>query len=174
VNLEVPTAVGPLRLDAGPRGLEGAALLGPFARRPQRDTPEGAPPPLPHHLPVVWHPASADELHPDDVLKAAQAALLGLTARPIPLAPTGTELQRAVWQALLEIPRGETRSYRDVAARLGRPAAVRAVGAAVARNPFALFVPCHRVIGSGGALTGYAWGLERKAALLALEGARLT
>ena len=86
-----------------------------------------------------------------------------------PLDPYGTPFQRAVWQALREIPRGGTTSYGEIAARLGRPQAARAVGAAVGRNPLSIIVPCHRVLGSGGALTGYAGGLDRKRALLALE-----
>ncbi len=83
----------------------------------------------------------------------------------------GTAFQQAVWQALLAIPAGATTSYGRLSAGVGKPAAVRAVGAAVGRNPISVIVPCHRVIGSGGALTGYAGGLERKTALLELEGA---
>jgi methylated-DNA-[protein]-cysteine S-methyltransferase len=91
----------------------------------------------------------------------------------IPLAPAGTPFQHAVWQALRDIPYGATASYAEIARRIGRPRAVRAVGAANARNPIAIVVPCHRVIGADGTLTGYAGGLERKCALLALEaGAR--
>lgn len=87
----------------------------------------------------------------------------------IPLAPEGTPFQRAVWAALATIPFGETRSYSDVARAVGRPRAVRAVGAANGRNPLALVLPCHRVIGVSGALTGYAGGLDRKEWLLAHE-----
>ncbi len=87
----------------------------------------------------------------------------------LPLAPRGTDFQRAVWDLVRAIPYGETRTYGDLAAALGRPAAARAVGAAVGRNPLWLAIPCHRVVGKGGALTGYAGGLERKAFLLALE-----
>ena len=83
----------------------------------------------------------------------------------------GTEFQQSVWQALLAIPAGGTTSYGDISLRVGRPAAVRAVGAAVGRNPLSIVVPCHRVVGSNGALTGYAGGIERKSALLELEGA---
>jgi methylated-DNA-[protein]-cysteine S-methyltransferase len=82
----------------------------------------------------------------------------------------GTEFQRRVWQALLAIPFGETRSYGDIARALGNPAAVRAVGAANGKNPISIIAPCHRVIGSTGKLTGFAGGLEVKARLLALEG----
>src|SRR5690606_5293082 len=83
----------------------------------------------------------------------------------------GTAFQQSVWQALLRIPRGETTSYGELSRRVGRPLAARAVGAAVGRNPMSVVVPCHRVLGAGGALTGYAGGLERKTALLRLEGA---
>jgi len=85
---------------------------------------------------------------------------------------TGTSFQQAVWLALLKIPYGVTRSYGGLSVDIGRPSAVRAVGAAVGRNPFSIIVPCHRVLGSDGALTGYAGGLERKTALLQLEGRR--
>ncbi|HSH90750.1 MAG TPA: methylated-DNA--[protein]-cysteine S-methyltransferase [Ramlibacter sp.] len=83
----------------------------------------------------------------------------------------GTEFQRSVWRALMAIPRGDTTSYGLLSQRIGRPAAVRAVGAAVGRNPVSVVVPCHRVLGADGSLTGYAGGLERKSALLKLEGA---
>ncbi|MDB5944036.1 MAG: methylated-DNA--protein-cysteine methyltransferase [Ramlibacter sp.] len=83
----------------------------------------------------------------------------------------GTAFQQSVWQALLAIPPGGTTSYGDLSQRVGRPAAVRAVGAAIGRNPLSIVVPCHRVLGRDGSLTGYAGGLERKSALLALEGA---
>jgi len=86
----------------------------------------------------------------------------------------GTAFQQAVWRALLKIPRGETLSYGLLSERIGNPAAVRAVGAAVGRNPVSIIVPCHRVVGANGSLTGYAGGLERKAALLKLEKARTT
>lgn len=83
----------------------------------------------------------------------------------------GTAFQQSVWQALLAIPAGRTTSYGALSRGVGRPAAVRAVGAAVGRNPISVIVPCHRVLGAGGALTGYAGGLDRKTALLELEGA---
>lgn len=87
----------------------------------------------------------------------------------VPLEPRGTPFQRRVWRALLDIPFGETRSYGQLAAAIGRPSASRAVGAANARNPLAVFVPCHRVIGASGDLTGFAGGREAKRFLLALE-----
>lgn len=82
----------------------------------------------------------------------------------------GTDFQRKVWQALLKIPFGETRSYLDIAVQIGNPTAVRAVGAANGRNPISIVAPCHRVIGSSGALTGFAGGLDAKHLLLTLEG----
>jgi methylated-DNA-[protein]-cysteine S-methyltransferase len=88
---------------------------------------------------------------------------------PLNLA-TGTAFQQSVWQALLAIPFGSTCSYGQLASRIGQPQAVRAVGAAVGRNPLSIIVPCHRVIGANGSLTGYAGGLDRKTALLQLEG----
>lgn len=87
----------------------------------------------------------------------------------LPLAPEGTPFQRRVWQALLGIGCGETTTYGEIARRIGAPQSVRAVGAAIGRNPISIIVPCHRVVGSTGALTGYAGGLERKRALLARE-----
>jgi methylated-DNA-[protein]-cysteine S-methyltransferase len=89
----------------------------------------------------------------------------------VPLRLRGTPFQLAVWEALRAIPRGTTIAYAELARRVGAPTATRAVGAAVGRNPVSIFVPCHRVVGSDGALTGYAGGLPRKARLLRLEGA---
>ena len=80
-------------------------------------------------------------------------------------------VQQQVWQGLLDIPAGQTIAYGTLGTRIGRPAAVRAVGAAVGRNPISIVVPCHRVVGADGSLTGYAGGLERKVALLQLEAA---
>ena len=93
---------------------------------------------------------------------------------PPVLRPAGTDFQKAVWGRLLAIPYGERRTYGGLASELetilGRKTSARAVGAAVGRNPISLLIPCHRVVGSGGSLTGYAGGVERKAFLLALEG----
>ncbi|BBM02607.1 methylated-DNA--[protein]-cysteine S-methyltransferase [Microbulbifer sp. GL-2] len=89
----------------------------------------------------------------------------------LPLAPQGTEFQRQVWDALLQIPFGETRSYSQQAQWLGKPRAIRAVARANGANPVAVVIPCHRVIGANGSLTGYAGGLPLKARLLTLEGA---
>ncbi len=84
----------------------------------------------------------------------------------------GTAFQQTVWRALLAIPYGSSTSYGALSTVIGRPSAVRALGGAVGRNPFSIVVPCHRVIGAKGSLTGYAGGLERKSALLQLEGVR--
>ncbi|MCB1846207.1 MAG: methylated-DNA--[protein]-cysteine S-methyltransferase [Halieaceae bacterium] len=88
----------------------------------------------------------------------------------LPLAPQGTAFQQSVWRALAEIPWGQWRSYADIARAISRPRAVRAVGAANGRNPLPIVVPCHRVVGSDGSLTGFAGGLEMKRYLLELEG----
>jgi methylated-DNA-[protein]-cysteine S-methyltransferase len=92
-----------------------------------------------------------------------------LTAFDLPIAPAGTEFQRSVWTALQTIPYGQTWSYGQLADKIGNPAAVRAVGLANGRNPVAIVIPCHRVIGSDGSLTGYGGGLDRKRFLLDLE-----
>lgn len=94
-----------------------------------------------------------------------------LTVFSVPTAADGTEFQRAVWAALTKIPFGATRTYAQQAAAIGRPKAVRAVGAANGRNPISIIVPCHRVIGADGGLTGFGGGLARKQALLDLERA---
>ncbi len=124
-----------------------------------------------------YHPgeidAPVDQAQPHIALAARELAgyFAGHTRRfTVALDPQGTPFQQAVWQALLEIECGQLRSYGDIARRVGRPAAVRAVGAAVGRNPLGIIVPCHRVVGSDGSLTGFAAGLPRKRALLALEG----
>lgn len=87
----------------------------------------------------------------------------------LPLAAQGTEFQQKVWRALIEIPYGQTCSYQELANAIGNPKAVRAVGLANGKNPISIVVPCHRVIGKNGKLTGYAGGVERKEQLLALE-----
>ena len=124
------------------------------------------------HLPEMSRWACAPA-HP--VLQTAQNQLTQYFAGrrttfelPIDLS-AGTAFQQSVWQVLLKIPRGATWSYGAVSAAIGKPAAVRAVGGAVGRNPLGIVVPCHRVIGAHGALTGYAGGLDRKVALLQLE-----
>lgn len=121
--------------------------------------------------------SDSDEALPgsDPVLEACAAQLQAyfdgtLDHFDLPLEPQGTDFQRAVWAQLSAIPYGELRSYRDIARAIDRPAAVRAVGAANGRNPLPIVVPCHRVIGSDGSLTGFAGGLETKRQLLELEG----
>ena len=112
----------------------------------------------------------------DDPTLAAVAGELGQyfagerTAFTVTTRAAGTDFQRAVWDAIAEIPYGDTATYRQLADEIGRPTATRAVGAAVGRNPLSVVVPCHRVLGAGGSLTGYAGGIDRKRLLLALEG----
>ena len=90
--------------------------------------------------------------------------------RDLPLDPPGTDFQKAVWAELLRVPCGESRSYGDIARSLGIPRGAQAVGQAVGRNPIAIIIPCHRILGVGGKLTGFAWGLEKKKWLLRHEG----
>ena len=121
--------------------------------------------------------ASAETRSSEPVLLDAETQLRAYFAGELrrfdlPLAPRGTAFQLSVWDALLEIPYGATTSYSELAAAIGRPNACRAVGAANGRNPLAVIVPCHRVIGAAGGLTGYGGGLERKRMLLALEAAK--
>ncbi|MHA6721556.1 methylated-DNA--[protein]-cysteine S-methyltransferase [Sphingomonas sp. RS2018] len=133
----------------------------------------------PEDPPTRVQRAVSREGHDDPVLRETARQLDAyfggeLQAFDLPLAWRGTEFQRAVWAALLAIPYGETRSYADIAQAIGRPSAMRAVGAANGRNPISIVAPCHRVIGAGGALTGFAGGLEAKRWLLGLEGAQHT
>ena len=93
------------------------------------------------------------------------------TVFKVALAPDGTSFQRAVWKAISGVPYGQTISYGELARRAGFPDGARAAGAATGRNPIGIIVPCHRIVGADGSLTGYAGGLARKRALLALEGA---
>jgi AraC family transcriptional regulator of adaptative response/methylated-DNA-[protein]-cysteine methyltransferase len=107
--------------------------------------------------------------------ETARSVISRMTEHPValdlPLDLRATAFEQRVWRLLQSIPRGETRSYSAVAAELGQPRAVRAVARACARNPVALVVPCHRVVGKNGQLTGYRWGKERKEKLLKLEHA---
>ena len=129
----------------------------------------------------LWLPGTLPDLRgrgeETPLLRAAREALLAYFAGErrgfdLPLDPAGTDFQRAVWEALRAIPYGGTRTYGEIAAAVGRPKAVRAVGQANHVNPLPIFIPCHRVVGTGGALTGYAGGLDRKRALLALESGK--
>ena len=112
----------------------------------------------------------------DPLLKEAKRQLAGYFAGrrkefALPLDPQGTSFQRRVWRRLLKIPYGKTLAYSELARRIGKPAAFRAVGAANGQNPISVIIPCHRLVGKGGQLTGYGGGIERKRALLKLEGA---
>ncbi|MBE1237959.1 methylated-DNA--[protein]-cysteine S-methyltransferase [Phaeovibrio sulfidiphilus] len=106
---------------------------------------------------------------PDTILDIAR--LVETPARPVrvPLDLRGTDFQKTVWAALQTIPAGETRTYGEIAALIGRPRSARAVGQACGANPVSIIVPCHRVVGAGGHPGGYGWGLERKRRLLDLE-----
>lgn len=119
-------------------------------------------------------PTETPGLEPPSVLAEAAAQLQAyfdgrLTRFDVPVAPEGTEFQRAAWQALCEIPFGETITYAEQARRIGRPTATRAIGAANGRNPIPVIVPCHRVIGSDGSMTGFALGTDMKRGLLEHE-----
>jgi len=120
----------------------------------------------------------ADRCGTDSLIDEARRQLVayfagGLRAFDLPLAPNGTDFQRRVWSALQEIPFGTTISYAELARRVSNAAAVRAVGAANGRNPIPIIVPCHRVIGSSGSLTGFGGGLQRKQWLLRHEGGQI-
>jgi methylated-DNA-[protein]-cysteine S-methyltransferase len=148
----VPSPVGELRLEG-----DGACLSGLFLAG-QRYEP----------------PLTPDQQR-DDTRFAAMAEQLAayfagrLTSFELPLAPRGTPFQQQVWQALTRIPYGQTTTDGTIPHQLGRPAASRAVGAAVGQNPISIVIPCHRVVGSQGSLTGYAGGLDRKRWLLEHE-----
>ena len=146
--------LGPMILAASPRGLIGVWFDG------QRHLPDTS----------AW---PTQDAHPLLQTTAAQLAAYFKGERtrfdlPLDLGG-GTAFQQAVWRTLIAIPTGGTQTYGAIARQLQRPDAVRAVGAAVGRNPVSVIVPCHRVLGSSGALTGYAGGLDRKRALLRLE-----
>ncbi|HVT92597.1 MAG TPA: methylated-DNA--[protein]-cysteine S-methyltransferase [Bryobacteraceae bacterium] len=152
----MPSPVGELKLVANDEGL--VAVLW------ENDDPR--------RVPFEAGALQASPRHP--VLREAERQLQAyfagkLEAFSLKLAFRGTEFQRKVWQALTTIPFGETRSYAQVAAQIGHPAAVRAVGAANGRNPISIVAPCHRVIGANGKLTGFAGGLAAKSFLLRLE-----
>lgn len=115
-----------------------------------------------------WQPADPDAFA--DVVEQLDAYFAGsLTEFNVNLQLAGTDFQHRVWAALRTIPYGETRTYGQIAAQIGSPAAARAVGLSNGRNPISIIVPCHRVIGSGGGLTGYGGGIDRKRLLLTLE-----
>ncbi|MGC4013280.1 MAG: methylated-DNA--[protein]-cysteine S-methyltransferase [Luteolibacter sp.] len=151
----IPTPVGQLTLVAGQTGL--AAILW------ENDDPDrvrlGTLDETPDHPVLVETARQLEEYF------AGRRSVF-----EVPLEFHGTGFQKDVWAALLTIPFGETRTYAQIATQVGRPSAVRAVGAANGRNPISIIAPCHRVIGTNGKLTGFAGGLEVKARLLALEG----
>ncbi|MGJ8523422.1 Methylated-DNA--protein-cysteine methyltransferase, constitutive [Carnimonas sp. R-84981] len=150
------SSIGKLLLAASERGL--AMIQFATARKPREVGAE-------------WH---ADDAFQHPVLAQAKDELQRYFSGEhvtfsVPLAAEGTEFQHRVWQALSDIPYGETRSYGQLAAHIHSPKSVRAVGAANGRNPLPIIVPCHRVIGSDGSLTGFAGGIDVKRRLLALE-----
>lgn len=127
------------------------------------------------HLYLPGRPTPRLASHPTPLLLEGEGQLLEYlggrrTVFDLPLNPQGTPFQRRVWQALEAIPWGETRTYRDIALAVDSPRGFRAVGMANHHNPIPIFIPCHRVVGADGSLTGYAGGLELKKALLSLEG----
>lgn len=156
-HLRHENPLGPMWLSATDQGLTGLWFLD------QRHAPAWLGTDLPES---PTHPVLARTARQLDAYFAGQRRSFDL---PLDLTTMGTSFQQAVWQALCGIPCGETISYGELGRRIGRANAVRAVGAAVGRNPVSIIVPCHRVVGANGSLTGYAGGLHRKAALLKLE-----
>jgi methylated-DNA-[protein]-cysteine S-methyltransferase len=149
---EIPTPVGPLRLSGNEDGLREIAFLG--GKRPPVSAPAG--------------PRSREPFR--DVIDELNEYFAGrLTCFHARLAPRGTPFQLRVWSLLQEIPYGETTTYAGIARKLGQPNACRAVGAANGRNPIPVIIPCHRVVGADGSLTGFGGGLDIKRALLRLE-----
>jgi methylated-DNA-[protein]-cysteine S-methyltransferase len=179
----IDTPIGPLELVA--RGEQLVAIHMRPARRDDRDAP-GPRTPDPDTAGLddgadrrVLAVGPGQHGIADAVVRAASEQLSGYFAGErrsfaIPTRLEGTAFQRAIWSALLEVPYGRTITYGGLAARIGRPGAARAAGRAVARNPLPVVVPCHRVVGSDGSLTGFAGGLRRKALLLELEQGPVT
>jgi methylated-DNA-[protein]-cysteine S-methyltransferase len=152
----IDTPLGPLTLAATARGLAGAWF----------DAQS-------HHPGAIAAPVNLGHPHIALASREFQRYWTMPTMHfTVPLDAQGTTFQQQVWHALRAIAAGQTTSYGAIASQLGRPAAVRAVGAAVGRNPLSIIVPCHRVLGHDGSLTGYAGGLPRKRALLTLEAAQ--
>ncbi|MBO9687372.1 MAG: methylated-DNA--[protein]-cysteine S-methyltransferase [Mitsuaria chitosanitabida] len=158
---ETATPLGPLLVARNDQGLSGLWFEGQKYHPGGVDAPRDDADPLLRDTVAVLRDYFAG--------KSRDASRSESPALP-PMSPRGTPFQQAVWQALLAIPAGETITYGELAARLGRPEAVRAVAAAVGRNPVSVLIPCHRVVGTDGSLTGYAGGLHRKEALLTIEG----
>ncbi len=156
------SALGPVRLAASPQGLAGLWFDG------QRHQPTAL-----LDGPGAWPEAPGHALMQEAATQLQQFLHGKRRGFDLPLDLSGgTPFQQEVWRALLAIGCGATTTYGTLSHDLGRPRAVRAVGAAVGRNPVSVIVPCHRVLGADGSLTGYAGGLDRKGALLAIEGAR--
>ena len=153
VTRTVPSPVGPLLLVG-----DGARLTGLFMTK-QR------------HHPVIESPTEDPEAYADAVTQLDEWFAGERREFDLALAPRGSAFQKQVWDVLRQIPFGDTMTYGEVAARVGRPGSARAIGAAVGRNPIGIVVPCHRVVGASGALTGYAGGLDRKKWLLDHEKA---
>ncbi|MGL4746993.1 MAG: methylated-DNA--[protein]-cysteine S-methyltransferase [Shewanella sp.] len=151
------TPVGELQLNANAYGLSHVTVMGSSRTEILRR-----------------HTSEAEYARANEHIEHAKAQLAryfsgDLTQFNLSLAPKGTEFQRQVWQALIAVDYGQCCSYADIAERIARPKAVRAVGAANGANPIAVIVPCHRIIGKNGQLTGYAYGLDMKQQLLMLE-----
>lgn len=171
------TPLGPMTAVATPNGLAGLWFDGQAHHPGPLSAPRDAHDP-PHHphlraardwLDHYWqHPSANPTQGPEGSTGGSHSH------RPPPLDLQGTAFQRAVWMALLQIAPGATTTYGALAHKIGAAQAVRAVGAAVGRNPVSVIVPCHRVLGQGGQLTGYAGGVDRKARLLAHEGAAVS
>jgi methylated-DNA-[protein]-cysteine S-methyltransferase len=157
VQCRMDSPLGPLMLAASSTGLQGVWFV-----HGQRHMPDSSAWPLVQNNPVMKQ--AIDDL---------QRYFAGEVVKfKIPLdLDSGTAFQQSVWRALLTIPRGSTTSYGQLSAQIGKPKAVRALGGAVGHNPLSIIVPCHRVVGADGSLTGYAGGLERKVALLRIETA---
>ncbi|MFC4277288.1 methylated-DNA--[protein]-cysteine S-methyltransferase [Achromobacter aloeverae] len=158
----VPTLVGPMRLVA-----RDSQLVGAWFMNPDDTVAAGYGP--------AYHPETEVRAPDHPFLQAAAMQLTDWFAGrrrdfDLALAPRGTSFQQAVWQALCELPFGTLESYGDLARRIGRPAAVRAVAQAVGRNPISVIIPCHRIVGSDTSLTGFGGGLARKRTLLSHEG----
>lgn len=155
VTTTFSSPLGPIRLAASPQGLCGIWFEG------QRHQPDAS----------GWPDAARHRLLQQAITQLTQYFAGQRRQFDLPLdLSAGTPFQQTVWRALQSLTFGQTCSYGALSAQIGRPTAVRALSGAVARNPVSIIVPCHRVLGANGALTGYAGGLDRKAALLKLEG----
>ena len=164
------TPLGPVIIAAGEQGLAGIWFSGQKHAPDTRDTRNWV---QRDDHPLLLQAAAQVQAYLRGDATAFEVPQTPETSKMplMPLMPLGTDFQRQVWRQVSHIGRGQVRTYADIAHALGRPQAARAVGAAVGRNPWLMLVPCHRVVGQGGQLTGYAAGLERKQQLLRMEGA---